>query len=829
MSNSLLPYGFQIDGNLSLLPSDFNGDGSIELTGTIFTDKILKYTSIEPGVNLEGSIFDNGRILILSTIPGINLTTGSLIVNGGMSISKDSVLFGKITINNTSNSNNIEDGAFSIKGGVFVNKDLNIGNTGVLIINNTLSSINSNIGSVISLGGISIQNTTDSNSFTSGGGLTILGGASINKKLYSRYIISEYSTISNLFTNNLSSNNIISNDINTNNITSTNLSTNTIISNNSILSNSTIQNLFSENSSISNLYLNNSFVNNQITNNNSTNNLQVDILNSNFINSTIASFYNVTISNLYVTNEFSYNEIITNLSSANISCQNATINNLQLNNSTFSSLLGINILSEYISTSNLQTDIGKFETLLSTNATIRNNITIDNTQNSTPSLIIDNNGITIYSTINATSSTYGGSITTFGGLSVNKNIYIGNDAFISENLYMNNSIITNVTSPNLDLDVANKWYVDNTTINSNITQGQVVVSTTGGNLIGFPSFTFDNIQNSLVLSGTNDATSLTEGGTLSISGGTRINKQLFVGGNTHILGFLDMNNQKISSIDNPNLPYDATNKYYVDDRFDNFTISNLSGNFTQGQIIVASNNGSITGLSSFIFNQNKLSILTTSNSLGLGSGGSLDIQGGVSILKDVFIGGILNLNNKNITNVTSPNNNLDVANKYYVDNQFTNNVLFSNTNNSINSTSGGSLTTLGGVAVGKNLYIGTQLFVQNKNLTPNLGDISHEITFNIQNNISTPTDIIGFSFNNSTVRYFKADVSIFINSPNPKYSGFEIKGIQKNSQWILQTSFIGDNTLSFTINNSGQIQYTSKNFTGFISGLLKFRAITTSI
>jgi hypothetical protein len=59
---------------------------------------------------------------------------------------------------------------------------------------------------------------------------------------------------------------------------------------------------------------------------------------------------------------------------------------------------------------------------------------------------------------------------------------------------------------------------------------------------------------------------------------------------------------------------------------------------------------------------------------------------------------------------------------------------------------------------------------------------------------------------------------------------FEIEGIQKGSEWDYSISSRGDVTgLSFSITNAGQIQYTSPSFAGFVSGTIKFRALTTAL
>jgi hypothetical protein len=53
-----------------------------------------------------------------------------------------------------------------------------------LSLYDTTPSLNSNVGSITTLGGISISNTTDSSNCTNGGSITTLGGAAIRKKLY---------------------------------------------------------------------------------------------------------------------------------------------------------------------------------------------------------------------------------------------------------------------------------------------------------------------------------------------------------------------------------------------------------------------------------------------------------------------------------------------------------------------------------------------------------------------------------------------------------------------------------------------------------------------
>ena len=53
--------------------------------------------------------------------------------------------------------------------------------------------------------------------------------------------------------------------------------------------------------------------------------------------------------------------------------------------------------------------------------------------------------------------------------------------------------------------------------------------------------------------------------------------------------------------------------------------------------------------------------------------------------------------------------------------------------------------------------------------------------------------------------------------------------MQKGGNWVLNSSFVGDVTgLTFSINNSGQIQYTSTSIGSYIESYVNFRALTTS-
>ena len=115
-------------------------------------------------------------------------------------------------------------------------------------------------------------------------------------------------------------------------------------------------------------------------------------------------------------------------------------------------------------------------------------------------------------------------------------------------------------------------------------------------------------------------------------------------------------------------------------------------------------------------------------------------------------------------------------------------------------------------------------------VSPSLGDISREREFVAANGVVSPSSITGFAFNNSVVRAFDSIVSVTIYAGgNSSYAYYNLKGVQKGGNWVLNSSFVGDVTgFTFSINNSGQIQYTSTSIGSYIESHVNFRALTTS-
>lgn len=146
------------------------------------------------------------------------------------------------------------------------------------------------------------------------------------------------------------------------------------------------------------------------------------------------------------------------------------------------------------------------------------------------------------------------------------------------------------------------------------------------------------------------------------------------------------------------------------------------------------------------------------------------------------------------------------------------------TTNSTSITSGGALTVAGGCSIAKTLNV-SSVYVNSVNITPNLGDIMATTVFTAANNISSPANITGLIFNNDV---WGADIylSARLTATTNLYANYTIKIVNQNGSWDLVTTYVGSNILSFSITNSGQLQYTTGNFPGFVSLIFKFKAIT---
>lgn len=128
-----------------------------------------------------------------------------------------------------------------------------------------------------------------------------------------------------------------------------------------------------------------------------------------------------------------------------------------------------------------------------------------------------------------------------------------------------------------------------------------------------------------------------------------------------------------------------------------------------------------------------------------------------------------------------------------------------------------------------NFSFGTNVTVNNLLATNlNLGVSSmYSGSFVASNNVTSATNVTGFSFSNANIRSFNASVSVSVvlSVGTSLYGMVNLNGTQNASGWSLYTETLGDETgVTFTITNAGQIQYTSANQSNWTSTTFRFNA-----
>lgn len=202
---------------------------------------------------------------------------------------------------------------------------------------------------------------------------------------------------------------------------------------------------------------------------------------------------------------------------------------------------------------------------------------------------------------------------------------------------------------------------------------------------------------------------------------------------------------------------------------------------------------------------NKVTIYNSENSVNPTSGGALTVKGGVSVEKDLYVGGVLFVDD--LSSFTLTSEILTTAN-----------LKLSDTTDATSTTDGGPLTIAGGAAVAKNLFVGGSIISSSNSFTYSGS------TRSFIDETSSPTIIPGLNFTDILVRSFTATISISVTKSDTSkvYRMFEVKGIKSFTEpngWTLTTTGSGDSlNYTFTIQvNSGiaQLYYQSPGIPNF--------------
>lgn len=117
----------------------------------------------------------------------------------------------------------------------------------------------------------------------------------------------------------------------------------------------------------------------------------------------------------------------------------------------------------------------------------------------------------------------------------------------------------------------------------------------------------------------------------------------------------------------------------------------------------------------------------------------------------------------------------------------------------------------------------------NNKLSAVTGDIQ-PTSFSIANNQASTTNVTGLAFSTAVTRSAKVLVDVQVDATADLYEVYELLIVQKASSFDMSQMSTGDDAgITFTITNAGQVQYTSSNYAGFVSGTLKFRAHTIPV
>lgn len=135
------------------------------------------------------------------------------------------------------------------------------------------------------------------------------------------------------------------------------------------------------------------------------------------------------------------------------------------------------------------------------------------------------------------------------------------------------------------------------------------------------------------------------------------------------------------------------------------------------------------------------------------------------------------------------------------------------------NTVGGSLTTLGGVAIAKNLFVGGTFTVNGTQISKGL----NTVTFTGANNQVSPANVVLLSSSLFGVDLF---MSVRVVATASIYTNFHLRTVNKSSTWELVSTYVGDDSgIVFSITSGGQVQYTSPSFPGFTSLTMRYSVV----
>ena len=420
---------------------------------------------------------------------------------------------------------------------------------------------------------------------------------------------------------------------------------------------------------------------------------------------------------------------------------------------------------------------GDFVSFNGSSSSFMNTVSLYNTSGS--GSLISNGKITSNCDLNAGGNTNGGALTVLGGGSIYKDLHVGGNVFSNNILYLGNG--SNVTSSSLRTTTSGSFLFtssDNFIFNN----GVVYVSSGSFNL------------NEYILNATNGSLNIKSTSDNAILNLLTTHNDGLDDNYMYIHGYIQNNNTDTECLQ---LGYDSIDENYTmlikntgNSVLRNFIIGNTNGNIvfqSNGSIFMSSDTPSFNSTSASLLLQGGLSIKCTSNATSNTCGGSLTVNGGASISKNIYIGGDLNLRTDNSSG------NINIVSKLNINS--TDNPSLVISKNNVNDTSANSINvtfytfgneTVGGSVNYEKLQISGSSGSNGIDINTNAGG-SGKIRYL---NLYTGT--------NTNQMFLDTSGNIGVNTNTPGYS-LDVNGIIKSNNIILSDYLKVTN--SITTNN----------------------------